>query len=231
MQVGNIYVDVEIPALNLKNFLKVEDCYLLRIIESAGASLPFAVMIIKTSNEKVKNGINENNKIILKIGNSPADVDSFDVYPVIVQPNKGPQGDCWIVEFGGFIGDKSYIVDHSSKSYYGNSLEVLKYHLKGTGLKLKSEVTNVFDNQVVWRRINKSSAAFAMDVVLHLNIAPSFPLCGVDKHLNFILKDFNKLCKQEPKYYFTPAKPSEKNQIQYFNNFNIESFKNSFNIF
>ena len=63
MQVGNIYVDLEIPELELKDFLEPEDCFALEIVETAGTSLPTALMVIKARDEKVINSINENNYV------------------------------------------------------------------------------------------------------------------------------------------------------------------------
>ena len=106
-----IFIDMEIPALNLKGFLKPTDCYLFEIVESTGASLPYVIVSIKTGNTKVLNGINENNKIIIKIGNSESEADSFDVYPVVVDPSNTPLKGQWTVSFGGFIADKSYMIN------------------------------------------------------------------------------------------------------------------------
>ena len=57
MEIGNVYADIEIPALNLKEFLKPTDCYFINIVESAGASAPFVIINIKTTNAKVKNAM------------------------------------------------------------------------------------------------------------------------------------------------------------------------------
>ena len=206
MQLGNVYADIEIPALELKEFLKPSDCYYISIVESAGAAAPFITASIKTTDIKVKNGINENNKIIIKIGSSPSDADSFEIYPSIVEPNENEMKGVWTVGFGGFIGNKEYRTNFTSEAYSGNSLEVLEKLIKETDKKFKSNVTRVYDNPATWRRINTSFCDFAMNVVLHMNVAPSFPLCAVDKYSNFILKDFNSLSKEEPKYYLTKQK-------------------------
>lgn len=231
MQIGNVYADLEIPALNLKEFLQPTDCYLMEIVESAGASAPYAVVCIKTTNEKVKNGINENNKIILKIGSSASDADSFEFYPVSIKPNDCEMPGWWTIEFAGFIGSKEYMTDFSSNSYEGTSIEVLKELLKSSDKKLKTSITRVSDNKVTWRKMSNSTSSYAMDVVLHMNLAPSFPICAVDKYSNFILKDFNEVIKEEPKFYLTSRVPQESNEIQFLENFNIESYKISYNIF
>ena len=88
MQVGKIYVDLEIPDLNLKEFLEVTDCYALEIVETAGTSLPTALMVIKARDDKVINGINENTSVIIRVGISPTECDSFTVYPQIIVPHR-----------------------------------------------------------------------------------------------------------------------------------------------
>ena len=96
MEVGNLYVDLEIPDLHLKEFLQVEDCYALEIVETAGTSLPTALMVIKARDDKVINGINENTSVIIRVGRSSEDCDSFTVYPQIIVPHRNSEDNTWL---------------------------------------------------------------------------------------------------------------------------------------
>ena len=223
---------MEIPALKLKNFLKATDCYLFEIVESAGASAPYVIVSIKTSDQRVLNGINENNKIILKVGNSESEADSFDVYPVVIDPNNSPMNGQWTISFGGFIANKRYMVDCETMAYEGTSLDVIKEVLKSNfSGKLVTDIKSVGDNKIVWRRVAEPCSNFAMKTVLHMNLYPSFPLCAVNRYSQFILKDFDSLCKKDPKYYLVQSPASQPNELQMMNNFNVSSFKNSYNMF
>lgn len=229
---NKFFLDMEIPALNLKNFLGPTDCYLFEIVESAGASAPYVVVSIKTSSTKVLNGINENNRIIIKLGNSESEADSFNVYPVVVEPSNQPTNGQWTVSFGGFMVDKEYMVNAATEAYEGTSLDVLKEALsKNFKGKLKSEVVQAADNKMVWRRVAEPCSNFLMKVILHMNLYPSFPLCAVNRYGDFILRDFDTLCKQSPKYYLTQYPAGSSNELQILNNFNIKSWKSSYNMF
>lgn len=230
MQVGNIYVDLEIPDLNLKNFLEVTDCYALEIVETAGTSLPTALMVIKSNNEKVINGINENTSVIIKVGESSKNCDSFTVYPQIIEPYRNSEDNTWIIEFGGFILSREYMINQTSAAYEGTSLEVIKQLYKNN-FKFQTNIEKTNENEVTWRMVNETQCQFLIDTILHMDIRPSFPLVGIDKFGNVYLRDFEKLCKDPIKAYFVPYDPPKKNCYQYINNFNIKTYKSAYDLF
>ena len=229
MQVGSIYVDLEIPELKLKDFLEPEDCFALEIVETAGTSLPTALMVIKARDEKVINSINENNYVIVKIGDSPEKCDSFEVYPQIINPHRNSEENTWIIEFGGFISARSYMVNQKSVAYKGTSLEVLKQIIPKENFITTIEETK--EKEVDWRQVNETECQFAINTVLHMDIRPSFPLVGIDKFGKFYLRDFEELCKEDVKAYFVPYNPPKENCFQYINNFNIKTYKAAYDLF
>ena len=232
MQINkNLYVELEIPALSLKNFLQPTDCYGLEIVETAGTSNPTALMIIKTTNEKVVNGINENNELIIRIGKSESDCESFYVQPVIVVPNKGPQDTFWTVEFGGFIGSKDYMVNQFSYAYENKtSIEVIKEVFPEDLNLLKTDIESVNEEPVTWRQTNQTMCQFFLDTILHMDIRPSFPLFGVTREAQLIIRDFERAVKGV-NTTFVPYKARKSNQIQYINNFNVKSYKQAYDLF
>ena len=230
MQVGNIYVDLEIPDLEMKDFLQVTDCYALEIVETSGTSLPTALMVIKTSEDKVINGINENTSAIVKIGNSPEDCDSFTMYPQIIKPHRNSEEKACVIEFGGFIGDREYEINQRSIAHTGNSLEVLKKVFNNMSA-IETNIDRVNDQSVTWRQVNETDCQFAINTLLHMDIRPSFPLIGIDKNLKVYIKDFEKSCKEDIKKYFVPYTPSKSNCYQYINNFNIQTYKAAYDLF
>ena len=63
-----------------------------------------------------------------------------------------------------------------------------------------------------------------------MNIQPSFPLFTFDKYGKFYLKDYKKVVKAGAVHTFTPYQPN-KGEIQYLNNFNVDSYKPSYNLY
>ena len=232
MQVGNIYVDLEIPELKLKDFLEPEDCYALEIVETAGTSLPTALMVIKARDEKVINSINENNYVIIRMGNSPEDCDSFNVYPQIINPHRNSEENTWIIEFGGFLFSRAYMINQvSAGTEPCTSLERLRTFYSNYYFSTNIEDKDVKENKVVWRMVNETQCQAAIDTVLHMDIRPSFPLIGIDKLGNVLLRDFEKLCREDIRAYFVPYTPPKENCYQYINNFNIEAYKAAYDLF
>lgn len=229
MQVGKLFVDLEIPDLKLKEFLEPTDCYALEIVETAGTSLPTALMVIKARDEKVINGINENTSVIIKVGESAEECDSFTVYPQIIEPHRNSEDNTWVIEFGGFIGGRTYMVDQKSEAYHGTSLEVLKSIIPDDQFITTLEKTK--ENEVDWRLVNETYCQFAIDTVLHMDIRPSFPIVGIDKFGKMYLRDFEQLCKDPIKAYFVPYSPPKENCFQYINNFNIKTYKAAYDLF
>lgn len=229
MKVGNIYVDLEIPELQLKEFLEPTDCYALEIVETAGTSLPTALMVFKAKDDKVINGINENTSVIIRIGDSAENCDSYTVYPQIVRPHRNSEDDTWVVEFGGFIGGREYMIDQKSEAIKGTSLDVIK-SIYATD-QIETNITKTQENEVDWRLVNETYCQFAIDTILHMDIRPSFPLVGIDKNGKMYLRDFEKLVKSPIRAYFVPYEPQKENCFQYINNFNVESYKPAYDLF
>lgn len=229
MQVGNIYIDLEIPDFNLKEFLEVTDCYALEIVETAGTSLPTALMVFKARNDKVINGINENTSVIIRVGDSPENCDSFTVYPQIIKPHRNSEDNTWVIEFGGFIGARDYMVNQKSEAIKGTSIDVIKKIFPKD--QIITDIEETKENEVNWRLINETYCQFAIDTILHMDIRPSFPLVGIDKMGKMYLRDFEKQCKAPIKAYFVPYEPQRDDCFQYLNNFNIESYKPAYDLF
>ena len=235
MQIGrNLFIDIEVDGMNLTNFLKVGDLLDCKIVETAGASLPYAYVKFLTFDEKVMNSIQLGNKVKLSIGNSSSDKDTFELNLIPSQPNKEGSGNGWVVEFAGFMGNLNYMVNQISKSYLGNSMLVVNQVIKetlGDGVKVFNDFTEVRENQVYWMRNNKTASSFVAHVLTHADVRPSFPLFTFDKYGNFYIKDINKMLREGPKYIFSSASSTKTNQYQYFNNFNPDNYKQLYNIY
>ena len=116
MQIGNnSYVDIEIQDLDIKDFLQPNDLLDLQIIETAGTALPVIYAAFFTSEQKIINHFIQRNNVIVKVGTSKEDCDSFlvSIYSSS-PPNNGAMGERRLVEFGGFVLSQDFMVNLES---------------------------------------------------------------------------------------------------------------------
>lgn len=210
---------------NLKNFI---------IVETAGASLPYACFSFFTSNKELVEYFIENNKIEVTVGNTANDAETFTINLINTPKDTDPSGDMATITASGFLGDVDFMVNKGHcDAYRGNSLMVARQVLMGykeiNGV-IDSDFTDVNENQVTWRQLFETSASFLARVLLHMNLFPSFPLFSFDKYGKFHIKDYQKVIKDGPKFTFTPYTP-DKGEIKYVNNFNVDSYKPSYNLY
>ena len=236
MQISeNVYVNIKIQDLDIDDFLQVQDLLDLQIIETAGASLPIVYASFLTAEQKIINHFIRNNTVIVELGESKDDCDSFvvSIYSS-TPPNNGAEGTRRLVEFGGFIINQDYMVNLETRTYWGNSMLVAhqvvnNYFGAKPGKGLQTNITRTNENQVVWRQNNMTPCLFLAETLVHMDIMPSFPLFTFDKHGTFHLNDFNSIAKSDPVANFVSGNPQKTNDIQYINNFSIEDFKDMYN--
>ena len=232
MQVGNTYIDIKIRGYDKENIVTLSNIKMLQIVETAGTSLPYMYGTLFTYNKNVADYFQQNNFLDVTLGTSPEKADTFSIQLIDAAKDQDKSSTGWTIEFAGFIGPNSYMMDKISKSYTGNSLMIAQQIIKeNIGTELETNLEEVKENQVVWLQTYQTTCFFLVNTLLHMDIRPSFPLFSFDKHGKFTIRDFEKVLQEEPKYYFTPITPQEKNQIQYLNNFNVESFKPEYNLF
>lgn len=126
MQIGeNTFINIEVNGMNAEDFLEYSDVLHFRLVETAGASLPYLYVKFMTRNQDVMNSIQQGNVVKVSIGNTNVDSDTFEI--TALQPSQSkedPSGSGWWVELVGFIGPKAYMINQFSECYLGNSLIV-----------------------------------------------------------------------------------------------------------
>lgn len=233
----NLYLDLEIKDLNARNFLTVNDLVDFQIIETAGTSLPLIYMSFVTSDKKISEHFIRKNEVVVKLGETEETADSFTVSIYSHNPpNNDSQGNKVLVEFGGFIKPQEYMVNLENKAYWGNSLLVAQRALLDElGLKpgdgFKTTIFKTNENQVRWRQTNQTLCQFLAETLIHMDIMPSFPLFSFDKYGIFHLNDFYTVSKSTPVANFVSKKPQKTNEIQYFNNFSVDDFSETYNLY
>lgn len=235
---GSIYLDLEIVGKKtIKNFLTVNDLVDFQIIETAGTSLPIIYMSFVTSDSEISNHFVRNNEVTIKVGESEESADSFTVSIYSHNPpNNDTQGGRKFVEFGGFIRSQNYMVNLENNVYWGNSLLVSqKALLEKLGLKpgngFKTTITRTNENQVRWMQMNQTLCQFLANTLIHMDIMPNFPLFTFDKYGTFHLNDFYTVSKGSPVLNFVTKKPQKAGEVQYFNNFSVEDYSETYNLY
>lgn len=235
MQVGNVYLDIKVKGSNKEGIVTFDMLKKFEIVETAGTSLPYICFAFATFEEGLADLFIENNEVIISIGETKEKANSFSIYSVVNSKDTDPSNNAWTVYYGGFIGSNEFMMNKGlCNDYAGNSLMVAKEIIKryaGGKPNISTDIETTNENQVIWRQLYTTSNVFLVDTLLHMDIQPSFPLFTFDKFGTFHLRDFNKLRDEDPRWIFTPASSNAGNEIQYVNNFNVESFKSSYNLY
>lgn len=238
MQIGNsIYLDIKIKGSLQGSFLTPQNLKSFLIAETAGTSLPIACFSFFSLDKKIIEYFVENNnkEIEVSIGNTLEDSNKFSVQLMPTPKSTDASDVAASISTGGFIGSKPFMVDKGEcKAYAGNSLMVVKNVIKryeGLNSSIDTDFDKLNENQVIHRQFYETSSNFLVRTILHMNAQPSFPLFAFDKFGKFHLKDFKKVVKEGAKVKFTPFIPSSSDELQYLNNFNVDNFKPSYNLY
>lgn len=100
--------------------------------------------------------------------------------------------------------------------------------------ELSNGATIVQETPMTWYRTNQAGNMFLVDVWMHMNIFPSFPLMAIDKYNNLIIKDYDKIQASQPKWNFVGNSRLANYQagdILFLNNFNVKSYKEMSNMY
>lgn len=238
MLVGNVYLDVRVKDTDIKNTITPDNLEVFQIVETSGASLPYVYVRFFTQSDKVGGSFLENNPVNILIGESEEKAETFTVLPFPAKNPKttDPSGDTWTIEISGFIGNNSYMMDrNNSRAFNGTSLMAVKEALKeykGINPEIDTDITKTKENQVTWRQTgDEATSSFVVSTLLHMDIRPSFPLFAFDKYGQFHVRDYKKLLRKGASWKFVSHTPEKSDQIQYINNFNIKSYKSSYNMY
>ena len=236
MQVGeNVYLEIKVKGSDREGIVSYDMLKKFELVETAGTSLPYICFSFATFDKGLADLFIENNEVIVSIGETKEKANSFNLHSVINSKDTDASNNSWTVYYGGFIGSNEFMMNKGiCKDYPGNSLMVVKQVVKefaGGKPEIETDIEKTNENQVIWRQLYTTPNVFLVETLLHMDIRPSFPLFSFDKFGTFHVRDFNKLKEQYPQWVFTPGVPNEGNELQYLNNFNVQSFKTSYNLY
>lgn len=238
MQIGkNAFLDIRVKESNKRNLINYENLKIFQFRLTAGASLPWVIFSFYTTDQEVADLFIQNNKIEVTFGVTEEEADTYVVSTFARCKDTDKSGSAWTIIVAGFIGDApSYMIsEYVCESYNGNSLMVVEQVLKkyfGENNAVETDIEKTNENQVTWRQTYETSSSFVVSTLLHMDIRPSFPLFTFDRKGKFYVRDFKKLQEAGYQWKFTPyPNISSSNEIQYLNNFNIENYKSTYNLY
>ena len=206
-----------------------------QLVETSGASLPYIVFSFFTTDEDSARYYSNANEVLIKFGKSAETADTFLIRPLDCEKKSETSERGWEVIIGGFIGDYYYMMSKDNQSLGGTSLSILQQVMSKSQFAflkkdIKTNIEKVNEEVINWRRINETPCSFVMDTVLHMDIRPSFPLVTIDKYGQMHVNDCLKLMKK-PKWTFVPNEPSGIYEIQFINNFNVDSHRAMYDLY
>lgn len=235
----NVYIDIKVKGSNKRTKLNFDQLKDFQMVESAGTTLPYICFSFFTFDGDWAKQFVKNNTILLTIGRTIQDAETFTITMVDNQLDTDPSGNSWTVTGGGFIGNKEFITNKAMcKTYKGNSISTIGKIVRQFNQfkrQLNTNIASVNEKPMKWMQAHETASKFLMKTVLHMDIMPSFPLVTFDKYGTFYIRDYLKDRKEGYKWRFVHAKDSSaditNNTIQYINNFNVESYQTSYNMY
>ena len=237
MQIGNnVYLEVKVKGSDREGIVSFDMLRKFKLVETAGASLPYICLSFVTTDESLANLFLQNNEITVYIGDTKENANTFSFHPIAGTKLPGASNKYWDVYCAGFIGKNEFMVNQGiCGDYPGNSLMIAKKVVEefaGVNPVIDTDIEKTNENQVIWRQTYFPPNVFLVEVLLHMDIQPSFPLFTFDKFGTFHIRDFNKLRETEPQWVFAPSPPNGGNELQYINTFRCDSlFKTSYNLY
>lgn len=237
MQISpNIYFDIKIAHYDTKEpIITSDNMGRFQLVESAGASLPYLVFSFYTTDANLVGYFCAVNEIEVTIGENAERTDTFK-FRLLDNPKNSESSDRgWEIVVGGFLGDTYYMVSKDNESFSGNSLSVIEQVMSKNPFEylkkdIQTNIKKVKEEDISWRRTDETLCSFVMDTALHMDIRPSFPLIAFDKYGQLHINDCQELLKK-PKWTFVPTTPESIYELQYINNFNVDSYRPLYDLY
>lgn len=237
MQISpNIYFDIKIANYDTSEPIVTSDNMgRFQLVESAGASLPYLVFSFFTTKSELVGYFCAVNEIEVTIGETAEAADTFK-FRLLDNPKNSETSDRgWEIVVGGFLGDTYFMVSKDNESLTGNSLSVINQVMEKAPFEylkknIQTNIEKVNEEEISWRRTDETLCSFVMDTVLHMDIRPSFPLVTFDKYGQLHINDCQKLLK-EPKWTFVSTAPNGPGELQFINNFNVDSYRPLYDLY
>ena len=125
MQIGNnVYLEVKVKGSDREGIVSFDMLRKFKLVETAGASLPYICLSFVTTDESLANLFLQNNEITVYIGDTKENANTFSFHPIAGTKLPGASNKYWDVYCAGFIGKNEFMVNQGiCGDYPGNSTE------------------------------------------------------------------------------------------------------------
>ena len=240
VQGSNTYIDIEIDGQKLtEDFVRQAniEIFAFKIALTAGFAAPTVNIILGTTDSGYASKFKEVNNARVYIGTGPNNLESFQFEIVGRDIKPDPQSALFIVHTGGVITRNNFntlfLKDVVDGYYEGTALNVLAdCWRKELGTLVDSNFARTEDLPRTYKKNQRTLQNFLVDVFIHMDLRPSFPLATIDKGCNLILRDFRTLKNQGPVHTFVPMTAAKKEEeIGYIGKPDTVSYKTYVNRF
>lgn len=207
----------------------------LRMVYTAGFAIPTYQLIMTSTNRDYLEAFNEGNTVTLTIGS----LDSNDVNTIECETigksikSASSEGGIFVLNWGGVLLknnlSSSFLKSKGDAVYTGTATEIIKKAWKditNNDIDMQGEPSSD-EIRRFYRRQNQTANNFLVDVFLHLDRRPSFPLATIDEEGKLRIRDFSMLKDGAPAATLVPAGKGTKmaNEYPYLGQPNTVSYK------
>lgn len=203
--------------------------YAFRVVFTAGFALPFCQFVMSSNNREDLEQFGEGSIIDITYGEPTGKQDTFKCQTIGYHIKQSLAGDRFFLRWGGvftkasksatapsfgisFLQDKILAGSHN---YKGKALDTIKKawpELCGTEVKIKKDEKGVEEvkethSSSYWYRVcaNHTRQTYFVNMFLHIDVRPSFPMACIDKDCNLVLKDFQNSKQDGPAAVFVAS--------------------------
>ena len=237
---SGFYFDIQIE--NYKGFLTYHDLLHFEMIETSGLEVPTVELLFVTNSVKVKDMVKEANTFKVLMGENNADYDTFDVQ-ILERDVKDHQIGSYSCYVKGFTGDKRFLTDKVQTSINSDPIEGMAKICNtyaatyGTPLSLDLNIESnisIQNQKMNWIAMDESYRQLLVDMWLHLDLSPSFPLAAISRYNTVILKDFNTIISNKIDWNFSQTPVPIQNTINtlfFTNPFMVDNYTETYDIY
>lgn len=236
---NNVRMDIEVDGQRLDSNGKdgfVEkngvEIHAYRMVYTSGFALPTFQLIMSSFNEEYLKKFNEQNEIKIFAGTDPNRMDCFTCETIGKHIKRDAQEAKFLLYWGGVLSknklNSKFLKEKGEGIHIGNSLWAMQLAYKEyTGCSTKLQIGQV-DKSVEknWMRNGRLLNDYLVDIYLHVDLRPSFPLATITKDGDLLIRDFQTLKAGGPTATFAPASKGLKSgEIPYVGIPGMSSFK------
>lgn len=241
---GNgVYIDIKVMGQTLlrgyefdSNFVQNKDIeiYAYREVYTAGFAIPTYQLIMTSTDEDYLNSFNEQNTIRITVGTDLNQMSTYTCETIGKNIKKDASGTKFILNWAGVLSknkfNSTFFKNVGNGVYHGNALEALtRAWTDLTGCEIDNQILQPdVGIQRDWRRTNKTVNNYLIELLLHMDLRPSFPLATIDGQGRLLLRDFQTMKSRGPSAIFTPVTQTQNaraGRIGYTGGITTRSFK------